>query len=178
MGLLDLLKRKIHVANSASIAALPAAGEAMSRAGLKFSGKAGLCYRATNHCRDAITEMTRRPGGYVITTRCNSTDDSYGCAWILFEGDLPAVASSATTSFDHLAARGCEPSFLCAAFAYEKDGKKIYWIYNRNGKFYPFAPDGEQRDNELELNLKRELEGSIPVEGILSIWYPLWGMPI
>ncbi|HMK47302.1 MAG TPA: hypothetical protein VK436_11815 [Methanocella sp.] len=39
-------------------------------------------------------------------------------------------------------------------------------------------PVNDDRDTKPELKLKVRLEGSIPINGILSIWYPLWDMPL
>ena len=179
MGLLDFLHRKPQKAGSAEMASLKDARKALVQAGLQFSGKAGLCYKASDTCKDTINKAIRYPRGSGIAGMCRAADDSYGCTWIVLEDDnIESAVTSAMAAFDAFEVSGCEPEFLCAVFAYEKDGKKVYWIYNRHGKFYPFVPEAEDRDNELEIGLKRQLEESMPVEIVLSQWYPLWGMPL
>lgn len=179
MGLLDFLKLKSIKASSAGMVSLKDGREAMEQAGLQFSGKAGLCYRASATCKDTISKAVRYPRSMGITGMCRAADDSYGCTWILLEDDqVERAVTSAMAAFDTFEASGCEPEFLCAVFAYEMDSQKVYWIYNRHGKFYPFVPVSDDRDNELELSLKRQLKETMPLENVLSQWYPLWGMPL
>ena len=179
MGLLDFLKRNQQKAGSAGMTSLRDAREELGHAGLRFSGKAGLCYRASGICKDTISKIVSYPRSSGIMIRCRAADDSYGCTWIVLEDDnIDNIVTAAIAAFDTFAVAGCEPEFLCAVFAYEKAGKKVYLIYNRHEKFYPFAPEAEERDNDLEISLKRQLKDSIPVESVLSQWHPLWGMPI
>ncbi|WP_425458516.1 PspA-associated protein PspAB [Amycolatopsis rhizosphaerae] len=43
---------------------------------------------------------------------------------------------------------------------------------------YPFAPiGGTRRDNGLELQIRAQLEGELPVEPDLGRWFPLWSAP-
>lgn len=178
MGFLDFLRKKRPVAGAEEMARLQSADREIKEAGLQFAEKAGICYRASNGCKDVIQGIVRYPQSSGITTRCSTVEDSYGCIWILLEGSLDRVMTSAGAVFDAVSANACGQDFLCAAFAYTAAERRVYWIYSSYGKFYPFAPVGEERDNELEINLKRELEEALPVERALSQWHPLWGLPL
>ncbi|WP_424357604.1 PspA-associated protein PspAB [Methanocella sp. MCL-LM] len=178
MGILDFLRRKGPVVKAEDMAKLQSEDSALRQAGLRFAEKAGICYRTSNSCRETIQKIARYPHGSGITAKCSTVEDSFGCVWILFDGSLNRVTESARAAFDAISANACGQDFLCAAFAYVAEGKRVYWIFNLYGKFYPFIPVGEDRDNEQEINLKRELEDNIPIEKVLSQWYPLWGLPL
>lgn len=178
MGLLDFLHKKRPLASSAGMGRLADEDEALRRTSLRFAEKAGLCYRASDACRETIRKIASYPRGSGITVSCTFAEDTYGCAWIVLSGDLGRLVESARAAYDSVMAGGCGHEFLCAAFAYDREGKKVYWIFNSAGKFYPFAPEGgEDRDNSVELDLRRELGEKLPLEGALSQWYPLWNMP-
>jgi hypothetical protein len=66
-------------------------------------------------------------------------------------------------------------------FAFEQNGKPIYFIYNfKRGSWYPFVPAaGEQkRDTEHELRLKAQLSAELPIEPEATRWFPLWEIPL
>jgi hypothetical protein len=74
---------------------------------------------------------------------------------------------------------GFDRSLLAAAFQFELDGQRIYWLYNfKRGLFYPFVPKANrERDNILELRLKSLMAQELPIEQDTSRWYPLWDIP-
>ena len=46
------------------------------------------------------------------------------------------------------------------------------------GTFYPFAPTGPQkRDNLLEIQVRDALAGELPIEQELQRWLAVWGAP-
>jgi hypothetical protein len=59
-------------------------------------------------------------------------------------------------------------------------GRKLGLVYlYKRGTVYPFAPlSGERRDSELELRVRAELSGDLPIESDLSRWFPLWNAPV
>jgi hypothetical protein len=69
---------------------------------------------------------------------------------------------------------------LAAVFAFEEDGRPIYFIYNfKRGSFYPFVPAGDQRrNNEREFQLQGQLGSELPIEPELTRWFPLWDIPL
>jgi hypothetical protein len=57
----------------------------------------------------------------------------------------------------------------------------VYLIYGyKRAAFWPFVPsgDGKARDNAMELRLKGELEGTLPMEQDLSRWLALFDAPL
>ena len=69
---------------------------------------------------------------------------------------------------------------LAAVFAYEEDGKPIYFIYNfKRGAYYPFVPakGDKARDTERELRIKSQLARELPWEEDMARWFPLWDIP-
>jgi hypothetical protein len=116
-------------------------------------------------------------------TTVEREDDPYGFRWLVLRGagfDDLAVGINAVSGA--LQAGGYGERILCAVFAFEDErGRPLYWIYNyKRGAFYPFvpAPGEQQRDNEVELRLKAQVGGELPVEPELERWFPLWGIPI
>jgi hypothetical protein len=70
---------------------------------------------------------------------------------------------------------------LAAVFAFEENGKPIYFIYNfKRGAYYPFVPaKGEQaRDTERELRIQSQLGAELPWEDDMARWFPLWDIPL
>ncbi len=53
----------------------------------------------------------------------------------------------------------------------------LVYLYKK-GTFYPFAPTGPQRrDNLLEISVRDTLQAELPIEPELSGWMALWGAP-
>ena len=69
---------------------------------------------------------------------------------------------------------------LAAMFRFEGERGRVYWIYGyKRGTFWPFVPTGEQqRDNAQELELKANLEGELPVEQDVSMWFGMFDAPL
>jgi len=44
----------------------------------------------------------------------------------------------------------------------------------RRGSYYPFVPDGDERDSRTAFKLSSVMDGELDVEGDQSFWYPLW----
>ena len=89
---------------------------------------------------------------------------------------------SLNTLSTELQGGGYGDRLLAAVFAFEENGKPLYFIYNfKRGAFYPFvpAPGDKQRDSERELRLKAQLgaEG-VPFEEDMTRWFPLWEIPL
>ena len=60
------------------------------------------------------------------------------------------------------------------------DGRRVGLVYlYKQGTFYAFAPtgDGKTRDNLLEISVREQLQGELPMETDLSRWFALWGAP-
>jgi hypothetical protein len=70
---------------------------------------------------------------------------------------------------------------LAAVFAFEEEGRPMYFIYNfKRGFYYPFvpAPGSQKRNTERELQLKAQIGAELPIEPELQRWFPLWEIPL
>ena len=84
------------------------------------------------------------------------------------------------TVSSQLESAGYGDRVLAAVFAFEENGKPLYFIYNfKRGAYYPFVPaPGEQaRDTERELRLQSQLGAELPWEADMARWFPLWDIP-
>ncbi len=107
--------------------------------------------------------------------------DEYGYRWaILRDPDFEDIVVAVNTVSSQLESGGYGDRLLCAVFAFEENGKPIYWIYNyKRGSFYPFVPTGkQQRDSERELRLKAQMTDELPLEQEIGRDLPLWDIPI
>jgi len=158
---------------------MPVAGNALSSAGLAFSGKAGVCLKApvVGRAGPSKLDLTGLLAGAALPARYELASDEYGCTWVVLRGDLRSVATAATATCRLLNDARYGGDILCIAFEFADKGRKAYWIYNRDGRFYPFAPENKEHDVRFELHMKAVVTGIMPVEDAVSKWYPLWGMP-
>jgi hypothetical protein len=105
--------------------------------------------------------------------------DSYGYLWVIlsdpeFEDLVSTIYMVSETLTDH----GFGEQLLCAVFKFKAE-KEVFWIYNfKQGKYYPFVPDGKKRDASYEFRLRSIMEKELPIEKETERWYPLWDIPI
>jgi hypothetical protein len=114
-------------------------------------------------------------------TETSTHEDEYGYRWaILRDPDFEDIVVAINTVSSQLESGGYGDRLLCAVFAFEENGKPIYWIYNyKRGSFYPFVPTGKQkRDSEREFRLKAQMADELPLEQELGRDLPLWDIPI
>jgi hypothetical protein len=178
MGLLDFLFGKKRPMTVDNLFVLPDASVDLEKAGFVFAGKAGVCFRAseTKEFGDLLERIEAILKG--ARAQFEVVGDEYGYTWIVLSGDISTAVASIDLVYETLKDAGHDHSLLCAAFEFRKDDRTVYWIYNRRGKFYPFAPLGRERDVVLELKLKMLAPAEMPVETSLSQWYPLWDLPL
>ena len=87
--------------------------------------------------------------------------------------DLHAVNTS-------LESQGFGSGLLCSVIPFaDVSGRRVGLVYlYKQGTFYAFAPTGAQtRDNLLEISVRDQLKGELPMEADLSRWFALWGAP-
>jgi hypothetical protein len=114
-------------------------------------------------------------------TQLESSEDEFGYRWIVFrDPDFDDLVTSVNTVASELQAGGYGDRLLAALFAWEENGRPVYFIYNfKRGSFYPFVPTGEkERNTEREFQLKAQLDGELPIEPELERWFPLWDIPV
>jgi hypothetical protein len=174
MGILSSLFGKPKAFPLENLSALQSAGEKLSSDGYNFAGRAGICLKKSGPSRLDITGMLAGAG---MPARYELATDEYGCTWIILKGDLSSTVSSAITACRQLNVTRHGGEILCIAFEFSKDDRKVYWIYNKKGRFYPFVPQDSEHDIIIELKMKEAGTDILPIEGSVSNWYPLWGMP-
>ncbi|MFL6479199.1 MAG: PspA-associated protein PspAB [Nitrososphaera sp.] len=114
--------------------------------------------------------------------------DSYGYMWIVFEGKrIEDILAGLTTVSDIVEERGFSDKLLAAVFEFSsvrEEGKRIasqqYLIYNyKRNNFYPFVPIGEKIiDAEQQMKIMATVREEIPFEKDMTLWYPLWDLPL
>ena len=84
---------------------------------------------------------------------------------------------SLNTVSSELQGGGYGDRVLAAVFAFEENGRPVYFIYNfKRGGFYPFVPDRASKAARLEreLRLKAQLGRRAALEEDMTRWFPLW----
>jgi len=191
VGLLDVLRGRTRQVppNLDAIFALPTAAITLESAcSLVPTGSGGICFKAgsgaaeaeARHDTDELLADEQDP------TSIRRVDDDLGFSWLVItDADLSSLVTRLHGANDTLQEHGLGPHLLCAVIGLKDapgaaGSAPCYLVYLfKQGTFYPFAPrDGERRDNELELRLKAQLEGDLPIEPDLSRWLALWGLPV
>ncbi|WP_433074893.1 PspA-associated protein PspAB [Dactylosporangium sp. CA-052675] len=166
--------------------AVPAAATTLQAAlDLEPTGVGAVCFRtaegpaAARAESEALSLLTADQAARVATSR-----DEYGYTWIAGRHDRDDLAGLVTDLHavnSTLADAGYGPSLLCTVIGFTgaTDGRRLGLVYLfKRGTFYPFAPSGAQtRDNALELQVRAQLGGELPVEPDLSRWFPIWTTP-
>jgi hypothetical protein len=154
--------------------------------GMKHRTAAGIVFQplATADFGGIVkeTEELLRGSAEDTGTAIETHDDQFGYRWmILRDDDFEDLVVSVNLISSQLEGGGYGDRLLAAVFAFEQDGRPIYFIYNfKRGAYYPFVPGkGEkQRDTEHELRVKAQVGAELPIEQELERWYPLWDIPL
>ena len=190
MGFLDGLlggKRKLKAPAADRLFAMTTAQVALElELGLKHRQAAGIVFQPVGTADfQRIVEETEellRGAAADSGTKVETADDEFNYRWlILRDADFEDLVVSLNTVSSELQGGGYGDRLLACVFAFEQDGKPIYFIYNfKRGTFYPFvpAPGDKQRSTEHELRLKAQLGAELPFEEDASRWFPLWEIPL
>jgi hypothetical protein len=153
--------------------------------GLKHRDAAGIVFQPLPNADFAAlvkdTDELLRSAAKDTGTTVESSDDQYGYSWIVLrDADFEDLVVSLNVVSSNLEAGGYGDRLLCAVFAFEENGKPLYFIYNfKRGAYYPFVPTGEKsQDVERALQLKAAIGGELPMEEELDRWFPLWEIPL
>ena len=156
-----------------------------ARFDLHPSGRAGICFKPASS--SYFTEMERdlrqilTLSGKETGTEIDTSQDSYGYRWVVMRDDsFDDLVSTVYLVSQELQAHGFGEQLLAAAFPFDQEGQRVYWIYNyKRGHFHPFAPSGagKQRNNGLELRLQAIAGRELPVEKQQDQWFALWELP-
>ena len=190
MGFLDALtggKRKLKQPAADRLFAMSTAHITLETGlGIKSGGSAGIVFQplGTADFKNIVTETEEllRGAAEDTGTTVETADDEFGYRWlILRDADFEDLVVSLNTISVQLQGSGYGDRLLCAVFAFEENGKPVYFIYNfKRGAYYPFVPaPGEQaRDSERELRLKSQIGAELPFEEDMTRWFPLWQIPL
>ena len=128
------------------------------------------------------TEELLRAEGQDTGTALETSADEYGYRWLIFrDQDFEDLVVALNTISTQLQESGYGDRLLAAIFPFEREGRKIYFIYNfKRGGYYPFipAPGDQARDSEGELRLKAQVGAELPWEEDITRWFPLWEIPV
>jgi hypothetical protein len=163
--------------------ALPAATLSLEvSAGFTMTGRGALCFRSAEGPAFAQTLSE------VVALLDEDDDpdvelstDEFGFTWLLArQRDMGALVTDLHAVTTSLEAQGFGSAVLCALVSFtDTTGRSLALVYlSKQGTFYPFAPAGPQRrDNVLELQVRDLLKTDLPIEPDTSRWMALWGAP-
>jgi hypothetical protein len=189
VGLLDALRggpRKLKTPAPDRLFAMTTAHVTLETGlDIKHRGVAGIVFQplGTADFQAIVKETEELLRGTAEETGATveSADDEFGYRWlILRDPDFEDLVVSLNTVSTQLQGGGYGDRLLACVFAFEENGRPLYFIYNfKRGSFYPFVPSGEKsRDSERELRLKAQVGGELPFEEDVSRWFPLWEIPL
>ena len=159
-----------------------------SKLGLKNSGRCALSLKSISgmhfvEMKDDIERfLDMSKTDFELTYR--TITDSYGYLWVILEGkkmeDLLAGISAIGDTVDE---KGFSNQLLAAIFEFIDDrDNKHYLIYSyRRNNFYPFVPFDnvkKTRNTEEEMKMMATLVDEIPLDKDMTMWYPLWDLPL
>jgi len=157
--------------------------------GLKVTGRCALTFKTVSgtffyQMEQDIRQFLRNLQPEFDLTWRTSTD-SYGYMWIVFEGKrIEDLLAGLTTVGDIVEERGFSDQLLAAVFEFlsEREQRRTlqYLIYNyKRNNFYPFVPLGQKSiDAEQQMKIMSALAEEIPFEKDMTLWYPLWDLPL
>jgi hypothetical protein len=154
--------------------------------GLKHRETAGIVFQplGTADFQQILAETEELLQGTTAETGSTFTskEDEFGYRWLVLQDpDFDDLVVALNTVSSELQGGGYGDRLLAAVFAFQENGRPIYFIYNfKRGSFYPFVPakGDKARDNERELRLKAQLGAELPFEEDISRWFPLWDVPL
>ncbi|BDC36265.1 PspA-associated protein PspAB [Candidatus Methanoliparum sp. LAM-1] len=141
-------------------------------------GIAGICFKPMESKTfvDAKNDILSLLDLSTSDLKYSIIKDDYGYEWfVLKNDDFEDLIVNIHIISEVLIDKGFEERLLSSVFAFNR----FYLIYNyKSGKFYPFAPLNNERDNKLEFKIKSMLKEEIPIEEDITRWYPIKNMPL
>jgi hypothetical protein len=176
--------------NLDSLFAVPAAAITLqTAAGFNPTGTGSVCFRsaagaAFAQTRDEAVQLIKAgtPDG-MQAPEVEVSDDGFGFTWLVVRRSPDDVAGLCTDLHavnTSLEMQGFASGLLCSVIPFaDVSGRHVGLVYlYKQGTFYAFAPTGDQkRDNLLEISVRDQLAGELPMETDLSRWFALWGAP-
>lgn len=173
-------------ANLDSLFLVPSAAITLQTAlGLTPTGEGSVCYRAA---AGAAFQQTQDEVVALLNDDPDAPDvavtrDEFGFTWLVARHDPDDTGGLCTDLHavnTALEGQGFGSGLLCTVVPFaDATGRRVGLVYlYKQGTFYPFAPTGpQQRDNLLEIQVRDQLAGELPMERDLARWLALWGAP-
>ena len=186
MGFLDAIRgRRAPVAAKLdALFLLPSAAITLqTAAGFLPTGAGAVCYRAAVGAAavQAQADITELLDADDDGPDVETSVDSFGFTWLTTrQEDMSLLCNDLHTINTLLEEQGFGSSLLCSLAPFtDQGGRTVGLVYlYKQGTFYPFAPTGpDTRDNLLELQIRDQLSGELPMEKDLTRWMALWGAP-
>jgi hypothetical protein len=155
--------------------------------GLKVSGRCAVAFKTVSGSlfHDMEEELKRFLASLhpEFDLAFRAVTDRYGYLWIILEGGrIEDLLAGLTAAGGIVEEQGFSDQLLAAIFEFksERDGSFQYLIYNfKRNNFYPFVPtSGKSRDTEKEMKMMSAVSEELPFERDMSLWYPLWDLPL
>lgn len=158
-----------------------------TKQGLKVSGRCAVTFKKMSG--NLFHEMEQDLRRFLASLHpefdlsFRAVTDRYGYLWIVLEGGrMEDLLAGITAAAGVVEEQGFSDQLLAAVFEFKSDRSEPYQylIYNfRRNNFYPFVPTGEKsRDTESEMKIMAAITEELPFERDMSLWYPLWDLPL
>ncbi|MCW2830629.1 MAG: hypothetical protein JWP31_1321 [Aeromicrobium sp.] len=186
MGIFDAIlgRSKPPPADLDVLFAVPQATISLQTEGFTPTGSGSVCFRDIEGGAD---DVAMAEAEQLITSSAGSTvartEDRFGFHWLTVtrsDADVSGLVTDLHAVNTSLVDAGFGSALLCSTVTFTTAaGKPFGLVYLfKQGTFYPFAPDGDQRrDNALELQARGIIADDVPVEGDLTKWLAIWGAP-
>lgn len=152
----------------ASLGVLPT-----GRGSVAFRAPEGKAFADVIADVEALLTATSNP-------QLEATQDSYGYTWLtITSADITDLVNDLHAVNVSLQDAGFGPQLLVSLVGFRRGDQDFALVYlYKRGSFYPFAPLGEpRRDNILELQLRDLLADDLRLEPDMTRWFPVWGAP-
>jgi hypothetical protein len=159
-----------------------------SKLNLKCTGKAAISLKSVSG--RFFAETMSEVQNFLDVSKTDSdlsyqvANDSYGYLWIILQSsEIEDIISAISAVGQTINDRGFSKQLFAAVFQFSNNNNKTnnrYLIYNYNlNKFYPFVPvNKNERDNEIEREIMLTIVAEMPFEKDVSLWYPIWDLPL
>jgi hypothetical protein len=190
MGLWETLtgRSRVKRPNLDALFGIPSAAITLeAAAGFTATGVGSVCFRGA-----AGGAFAQVQADVIALIRADAdapevqvTMDDYGFTWLTVHddpSDLPGLCTDLHAVNTSLEAQGFDGGLLCTLVPFQdSSGRRFGLVYlYKQGTFYAFAPQpgGQQkRDNLLEISVRDQLAGELPMEADLGRWLAVWGAP-
>jgi hypothetical protein len=155
-------------------------------AGFTPTGTGSVCFRsaagaAFAQTRDEVVALIRQDPQ---APEVEVSEDDFGFTWVVVRrapDDTSGLVTDLHAVNTTLEIQGFATGLLCSVVPFaDPAGRRFGLVYlYKQGTFYAFAPTGagQQRDNLLEISVRDQLKGEMPMEADLTRWFALWGAP-